>query len=381
MILYSFLKKIILINILSLGLIPSLISCNNHVNIKKDLIFTELYNGEDPFDTILEISLINKEVSNLTNYKLAIYNRSSLIYEYDLSKIDLVSNVILFINKDSSYILNSEVNLIKLNDNYLTPNYYYELTYLNNVIDVLGYKGINISYVNNESLVRLNECYTPSLTYNELNFVKVRSGVDKYLGNTLSPISKEELLKGPKLSEYYLNKEFQNNLLGGGGILEVSSYSLGDGDTTNFRFNSTLVKGGSTRYLLIDTPEISHGSGSYVDAEPFGNEAKRFNNKILVNSTKILVQSNMNFSLKDTYSRYLGYIWVTYKENPAISDYFLLNHQLVVNGLAKFSTYDKYETMYFKDILYYDYLNYGALYAKSLGLKIYGEIDPEFDYL
>ena len=80
-------------------------------------------------------------------------------------------------------------------------------TYLNNVIDVLGYKGINISYVNNESLVRLNECYTPSLTYNELNFVKVRSGVDKYLGNTLSPISKEELLKGPKLSEYYLNKE------------------------------------------------------------------------------------------------------------------------------------------------------------------------------
>ena len=46
----------------------------------------------------------------------------------------------------------------------------------------------------------------------------------------------------------HLNEDFHNieedyevNNLGGGGFLEVNSYSLGDGDTTYFRFNSSSI--------------------------------------------------------------------------------------------------------------------------------------------
>ena len=51
---------------------------------------------------------------------------------------------------------------------------------------------------------------------------------------------------------------------------------------------------------------------------------------------------------------------------------------MVLDGLAEFAESDKYETMYYKDILYYDYLKYANDYATSLGLKIHGEVDPDF---
>lgn len=380
MIWYLLLKKKLIICLLSLGILPSLVSCNKEVEITNDVIFTELYNGSNAFDSVLEISVINDELLNLDNYKLAIYNGSSLKFEYDLSSINLTSNIILFINKDCSYIANNEVISIKLDDNYVTGSYYFELTYMNKIADVLGYKGITLSYLNNQSLVRLKEFYTHQDTFNELNYIRVRSGITSYLGNDLAPLTVEEILKGPHLNDIYLEEDYEVNNLGGGGFLEVDSYSLGDGDTTYFRFNSSSIYSGSVRYLLIDTPEIDHGSNSYIVAEPFGQEAKRFNNTRLINAKSIIVQSNKGYSLEDTYSRLLGYVWYSNVDNPTQSDYYLLNHELVVAGLAKFSTYNKYETMYYKDVLYYDYLDYGAKRAKSLGIKIYGEIDPEFDY-
>lgn len=377
---YSLLKKNLIICLLSLGILPSLVSCNKEVEINDDVIFTELYNGSNAYDSVLEISVINDSLLNLDNYKLAIYNGSSLKFEYDLSSINLTSNIILFINKDCSYIANNEVISIKLDDNYVIGSYYFELTYMNKVADALGYKGINLFYVSNQSLVRLKEFYTHQETFNELNYIRVRSGITSYLGNDLAPLTLEEILEGPHLNNIYLEEDYEVNNLGGGGFLEVNSYSLGDGDTTYFHFNSPLIYSGRVRYLLIDTPEIDHGSGSYITAEPFGKEAKRFNNTRLINAKSIIVQSNKGYSLEDTYSRLLGYVWYSNVDNPSTSDYFLLNHQLVVAGLAKFSTYNKYETMYYKDVLYYDYLDYGAKRAKSLGIKIYGEIDPEFDY-
>lgn len=380
MIWYLFLKRKLSFCLLSLGIIPSLVSCNQEVIISDDVIFTELYNGNNALDSVLEISVINESLSNLNDYKLEIYNGSSLKFEYDLSSINLDANIILFINKDCSYLPDNEVISIKLDDNYITGSYYFELTYKNKVVDALGYKGITLSYVSNQSLVRLKEFYTHQETFDELNYIRVRSGITSYLGNNLAPLTLSEIIEGPHLNEIYLDEEYESNNLGGGGFLEVDSFSLGDGDTTYFRFNSFSIYDGNVRYLLIDTPEIDHGSSSYITAEPFGQEAKSFNNQRLINAKSIIVQSNKGYSLADTYSRLLGYVWYSYVDNPTPGDYYLLNHELVVAGLAKFSTYDKYETMYYKDVLYYDYLDYGAKRAKSLGIKIYGEIDPEFDY-
>ena len=56
---YSLLKKNLIICLLSLGILPSLVSCNKEVEINDDVIFTELYNGSNAYDSVLEISVIN----------------------------------------------------------------------------------------------------------------------------------------------------------------------------------------------------------------------------------------------------------------------------------------------------------------------------------
>lgn len=364
----------------------SLTSCKNkkvEIN-REDLFFTEMYIDDTLKDGILELTINNKNLTSLDGIKVNFYGSKDLAYTYTFDGDKLKSNIVMFVNKDSSY--QDDINtIIKLNDNYINGYYYVEVTSNDNQIyDSLGNKGFNLPYVQNQSLVRLKEHFKGSETYNELDFIKVRSGVKSYLGNINSPVTIKELKDGPKLSSIYSNLPYQQDGLGTGGYVEVKLNSLGDGDTTQFDFpkESGIVNNyeNRVRYLLIDTPEINHGSGSIITAEPFGEEAKAFNNKRLKEATMIVAQSNKNKTINDSYGRTLAYIWYTSKENPTVNDLILFNNEIVYAGLAKFSTYDKYEDMYYKDILYYDYLDYGAKLAKSQGIKIYGEKDPTFDY-
>ena len=272
--------------------------------------------------------------------------------------------------------------IVAKDDNYIYSGYYLEIVNQNDeVIDCIGHKGYIVKLFENQSMVRLEEKMTPSKEFNPLNFVNIRAGVTSYLGNLNAPISLEELMSGPRLDEsLYGNLPFANNGDGTGGYCQVNLKSLGDGDTTYFDFpsDSGVSSDDRVRYLLIDTPEVDHGPGG-VDEEARGNEAKRVNNEKLTNATGIIVQSNKDYPLYETFGRMLGYVWYTNEDKNDLSSYRLLNFEMVLDGLAEFAESDLYETMYYKDVLYYDYLSYANDYAASLGLKIHGEKDPNFN--
>jgi endonuclease YncB( thermonuclease family) len=250
-------------------------------------------------------------------------------------------------------------------------NYIELLDKENKLIDCVGYKKVNVSYLNNHSMVRLKEKQISNHKFDNLNFIKIKSENKNYLGNLNAPLTQEEIISGPRLSkEVYGNQKYSENDKPYGGYANVTISSYVDGDTTYFKFPSSANVGTETqkvRYLLIDTPEIDHGSG----AEPYGDAAKKFTDDKLKSATSVIVQSNKDFALRENYDRLLGYVWYSNDPSKDLSTYRLLNFELVLNGLAKFSTYNEYETMYYKDVLYFNYFEYGYETAVDKKINIY----------
>ena len=372
----------------------TLISCSNSEEANKPLLnknspienifFSEMYVGENVNDAILEIGTSSISSVDLRGYKVNFYDRKNLTYSYQFNNETInKSNLIVFANLDASYDDDSSI-IIDLPNNYIAGMYYVELVDTDGlIIDSLGTKGFDITYLDSGSLVRLNEANISTHGFDKLNFIKVHDSKKKYLGNLDAPLTKEEILNGPSLDiKRYQKNEFAKGDTPLGGYAEVSVSSLGDGDTTYFNYpDCGLVKGRySTRYLMIDTPEISHGPNSKIQEEPWGQKAKKFNNDKLKNASSILIQSNLGSSLKETYNRLLGYVWYTNDPNKSITSYRLLNFELVKEGLAEFSLHERYDTMKSNDVSYFDYLDYVNEIARRNKIKIHGEIDPNFNY-
>ena len=384
----------------SLMLVGALSSCSNNENnhptpspIDKELVdsvyFTELYHGDNINDCAVELSAnVDTDISKLTiNFyrNEEITKKLSLKNEKTLKK----NETLVIMNKDFKNVTDVEGRTIQLEDNFIFNCFYFEIVdEYNRIVDSIGNYGFNLTNCYEESLIRLPDFFKARPVYRELDFIRVRKEGMKYLGNLKSPVTLEKLLKGPVLDETrYGNLNFtdENGLpTGGYNFVRIAKNGLGDGDTTQFDWpkESGISNGykSRVRYLLCDTPEIYHGPNSNVDPEPFGNEAQRFNNVRLKNATKIIVQSNKGYSTRDTYGRTLGYVWYTDVKNPKISDFKLLNFEIVLAGLARATFRERYETMYSNDILYSDYIKYGYQLAIEKGIKIHGEIDPEFNY-
>ena len=169
-----------------------------------------------------------------------------------------------------------------------------------------------------------------------------------------------------------------------GGFFETYYTSLGDGDTTFFYYpeesGADELGSCSTRYLFINTPEIDHGPSSSIVEEPWGQAAKKYNNDILKNAKHIIIQSARHSALHETYGRYLGCVWYTNEENPTLDDYILLNYQIAYNGYSEQANSGSYNEMISNDMYYSYYFEVAFNRARDLGLKVFGEIDPDFDY-
>ena len=76
----------------------------------------------------------------------------------------------------------------------------------------------------------------------------------------------------------------------------------------------------------------------------------------------------------------MGYVWYTTKSNPQLSDYRLLNLEMVREGYAYYGESGPLKELYSNDIYYTTYFNYVYLYAQKSGIRIHGEKDPNFDY-
>ncbi len=159
-----------------------------------------------------------------------------------------------------------------------------------------------------------------------------------------------EWSQGLKLETNYENKSFIFD-----GISEATLISCADGDTATFSMDGQSFR---IRFQGIDTPETS----SKLD--PWGKPASDYTCEALTNASVIVIQSNEDTAKMDsTGSRYLGYVWV---------DGSLLNLELVEHGYTKPTGTS---ALIYKD----DFVAAGTN-ARLAGLRVWGELDPDYDY-
>ncbi len=375
-----------------LGLLVS--SCsqkndNDNFLPNSPIIFTEFQRGNSTDDRVVEIANISEEVIALDDYHIDIYRGQTKKINNSI-KLDGYS----LASKQTLVIAYDEANPSILEKaDYITHDLFVDGTWPlilckgNYIVDVLGTRGYQIDFGKNIDLVRKEEFMIGRDNINNYDWIRYSADDYSHLGTIETTISEDELLYGPQLTEEDFHKPFaKDGLVGGGGAIEVSIAYLGDGDTTNFRYPSSLSSYGinsvhSTRYLKINTPEIQHGTS--IDAQPWGYAAQDYNNDVLSKAKHVVIQTELDYGLFDTYGRLLAYVWYTNTSNPTPEDYRCLNCELLTVGLAFLYFYE--ENSYadvnkYKGVSYTNIFKNDELYAKNRGLKIHGEKDPSFPY-
>lgn len=151
-----------------------------------------------------------------------------------------------------------------------------------------------------------------------------------------------------KIDFDYVGKSFLDD-----GVGSVFLVRCIDGDTAWFRdMNGEEFK---LRFMCVDTPE------STVDHDPWGKEASNYTASILKGAKEIVLSREEN-KIKETYGRYLGYVWV---------DGVLLNLLLVEQAYSNAGASESKYKNYFIEAM---------LHAQATGRRFYGEIDPNYDY-
>jgi endonuclease YncB( thermonuclease family) len=367
---------------------PSVPSTSTPDVENEQLFISEVYaSNESTFGKAIEIGYLGTDNKCLDGYVLNIYSGKTLKKSITFTSNDYIdeNRTYVIANKTNDvYDYHSKADMI-LDDDYIFGSNKIELVSpKGNMFETFGSE-LKYDYALYSSHLKLPVFYGPSTAkYDLLKYINVR--VDEnysYLGNLECPFeNQQDILKGPKITEELFAKPFETGSAPGGGFAEVTLQSCGDGDTTVFRFKDSYVNVESserTRYMNINTPEISHspdGSGE----EPWGEAAKSYNNQILRGAKKILVQSVLGYGFRETYGRLLGFVWYSNVENPTLSDYKLLNVEMVKEGYAYFGGSDPLKQLYSENIYYNTYFEYAYLYAQNSKIRIHGEIDPDFDY-
>ena len=352
------------------------------------LFVSEVYaSNESTFGKAIELGYIGDFELNLEGYRLQIFSGKTLKKTITFTSNDVVSpnGTYVIANKTNDvYDYHSKANMI-LDDDYIFGSNVIKLVNPHNLMFEVFGSEMKYDYALYSSHLKLPVFYGPSTAkYDLLKYINVR--VDEnysYLGNLECPFyNQQDVLDGPKITEELFSLPFEDGSMPGGGFAEVTVASCGDGDTTVFNFKDEYVnvdRQERTRYMNINTPEISHspdGSGE----EPWGVAAMKYNNDILKSAKKILVQSVKGYGFREVYGRLLGFVWYSNVENPILSDYKLLNVEMVREGYAYFGGSDPLKELYSGDIYYNTYFDYAYLYAQNSGIRIHGEIDPDYDY-
>lgn len=156
-----------------------------------------------------------------------------------------------------------------------------------------------------------------------------------------------------RLTESYQGKSFIND-----GIGEVILTSHTDADTTNFRDPITNTRF-TVRYLGIDAPEAT---SKY---DPWGIKAANFVREALDGAEKIILQAEG--SRQDGNGRYLAWVW--YVKDGVTR---LLNLELVETAYAWTSGASATQ--------YGNIFTVAQAETQLTGRRIYGEVDPDYDY-
>ncbi len=352
------------------------------------IIFSEIHIGTNVGNWAVELANTSSKTVDLSKYSIDIYQGSSKTRKVN---IPLQGNV----EPNSTYTICYEEASQEIKDksNFVSPLLYIDGTYplvltkSNKKMDVLGVVGYRYDYASSRSLVRKSNYMIGRLEYDEYDWLRHSEDNCKYLGNLDNSVSEGELLEGPHLTKEDFERPFAiDGSIAGGGAIKVDLAYTGDGDTTNFYIPYNEQKYGissreSIRYMCINTPEIAHGYGEVSD--PWGDKAKEFNNKIINSSKSFAISTSTGYYLRETYGRIMGYVWVSDKLNPEPEDYTLLNFLMIKEGYSTLRFLDGKENndpMFYKDIRYTSYMRNAEIVAQRAGLKVHGQLDPDFNY-
>lgn len=334
-------------------------------------------------EACVEISNTSGKTIDLNNYVFNVFWNGQNTVSLNLSG-ELENNDSIII-KNNSFDELEDYDYV-LDGDYLYRNRYLEIYNISDkqVIDVYGMKDYNYNYFSRGNPIRRETKLFSCNVFDVNNYYCITYDNYNYLRNLNTPIIESDFEKGPTLSSVYQEYPFAQDGVALGGFFETYYTSLGDGDTTFFYYpeesGADELGSRSTRYLFINTPEIDHGPSSSIVEEPWGQAAKKYNNDILKNAKHIIIQSARHSALHETYGRYLGCVWYTNEENPTLDDYILLNYQIAYNGYSEQANSGSYNEMISNDMYYSYYFEVAFNRARDLGLKVFGEIDPDFDY-
>lgn len=178
---------------------------------------------------------------------------------------------------------------------------------------------------------------------------------DKVNKNDLVTVYTTALELPSDLPNVSLDFEYIGKTLEEDGVELVTLARAVDGDTAHFYTQSgEYIK---VRFLGVDTPESTY------QKEAWGKAAANFMKDLLENAETIVVQFDPTGNHMDTYDRYLAYVW---------ADGVLTNLELVKNGYSTMKLSSKSP--------YFDAFYETEILVSQTGRRVWGEIDPNYDY-
>ncbi|MCH5180636.1 MAG: thermonuclease family protein [Erysipelotrichales bacterium] len=165
---------------------------------------------------------------------------------------------------------------------------------------------------------------------------------------------------------FHLKRDYENKVFTEDGIGVATFRSHTDGDTTNWWVGTEKIK---FRYLGVNTPE------STAKMEPWGLPASQFTKEKTSKAKLIVLENDVEAygRMDNNNARYLGFVWYSMDGDPA--NLRCLNLELIELGYSL--------NQIFEDTPlcpYYSTFAAAEEHARSVKIRIFGQLDPTFDY-
>ncbi len=340
---------------------------NDNNIVDDDLIISECLSNVNLTDRAVELYNKSKKQIDLSKYSLKIYKGSSEEYheiKFVDKKLDGKTTFVICFNESSERLKSySDMESSELIFDGTWP---IQLCKGEKVVDVLGKKGYKNNICDGLDIIKKSNVLFGRKEYVEFDFIKYSGDYYFNLGSITNPISEEEYLDGPHLTENDFNTPFVGeDLIGCGGAVRVNfNYNI-DGDTTSFIFVDDLSSYGiknkeNIRYFGIDTPELQHGDR--INAGEYGEQAKEYTNSLLTEGKSYALSTAIGQQLREGYGRIMCYVWVAFVSNPQPIDYQLMNLLIVKEGYSFYGVV-KNDRNFYNNIPYSSYFRNAELFA------------------
>lgn len=388
-------KKLSLISILFASLLtaclPATSSSTSENVVIPPLVISKLITGTSSKNNVIELFNPTEVSMDASLFTLEFYGNGSLTPTASIPLVNTIDPldyyVIVSANHDQTSLVASADLVISTGSLPYNGNDVIELTYQGIASDRIGNIGLDIDFSRFSTFIRtgLKEDYQPSLVFNNLKFIRYLPDLYSAIGSDDHQIKTlDQMMEGPRLEARYTSLPFvstTSSTQGGGGVVTTTNISVADGDTASFS-SSGQFGGGSVRYVYINTPEVD---GNYVDAEPWGYVASKYNKEYLLKDPATLtiqIQSIPDSALKEVNNRSLGLVWV----NGHLSQFLIVKEGLSEDVALTPTSSDL--ALSYKDIPYLSFLQVAEANAIEQGwaTKGYprnpeGERSPDWNYL